>query len=248
MIVKDDRVLFARWLRNPRRIGAVLPSGLALTRAIAAEVDLARPGAVVELGGGTGAVTRALLAAGVPPADLVVIERDQSLYRLLHERFPGVRVIHGDARKLPALLAKAGVGPVKTVVSGLPLLPMPLKAQMAILSGSFAVMPEDEIVLKHRFSAFIQGSSDLAERLRAQGFEYVLILGTVTTVCCESSARDAMMLNFKTVMVSDGNSARTDQEHAATLASFYVTFGDVMTTDETIACLRANAALPAAAE
>ncbi len=116
------------------------------------------------------------------------------------------------------------------------------------LHDDLAVMPEDEIVLKHRFSAFIQGSSDLAERLRAQGFEYVLILGTVTNVCCESSARDAMMLNFKTVMVSDGNSARTDQEHAATLASFYVTFGDVMTTDETIACLRANAALPAAAE
>jgi phosphatidylethanolamine/phosphatidyl-N-methylethanolamine N-methyltransferase len=161
MIVKDDRVLFARWLRNPRRIGAVLPSGLALTRAIAAEVDLARPGAVVELGGGTGAVTRALLAAGVPSADLVVIERDQSLYRLLHERFPGVCVIHGDACKLPALLAKAGVGPVKMVISGLPLLPMPLKAQMAILSGSFTVMPEDGVFIQFTYGP----ASPVPERL-----------------------------------------------------------------------------------
>jgi len=62
------------------------------------------------------------------------------------------------------------------------------------------VLPEDEIVFKYRFSAFIQGSSDLPERLRAQGFDYVLITGTVTNVCCESSARDSMMLNFKTIM------------------------------------------------
>jgi ureidoacrylate peracid hydrolase len=76
----------------------------------------------------------------------------------------------------------------------------------------------------------------------------VLITGTVTNVCCESSARDAMMLNFKTIMVSDGNAARTDAEHNATLASFYSVFGDVMDTDHLIRCLEANAqARPAAA-
>jgi ureidoacrylate peracid hydrolase len=108
------------------------------------------------------------------------------------------------------------------------------------------VMPEDEIVFKYRFSAFIQGSSDLPQRLTDGGFAYVLIVGTVTNVCCESSARDAMMLNFKTVMVSDGNSARSDAEHTATLAAFYAVFGDVMDTDMTIACLRTNAARLAA--
>ena len=74
----------------------------------------------------------------------------------------------------------------------------------------------------------------------------MLIVGTVTNVCCESSARDAMMLNFKTVMVSDGNSARSDAEHTATLAAFYAVFGDVMDTDMTIACLRKNATRVAA--
>lgn len=103
------------------------------------------------------------------------------------------------------------------------------------------VRPEDETVYKYRFSAFIQGSSDLSQRLKDGGFAYVLIVGTVTNVCCESSARDAMMLNFKTVMVSDGNSARSDAEHTATLASFYSVFGDVMDTDMVIACLRKNA-------
>jgi ureidoacrylate peracid hydrolase len=109
------------------------------------------------------------------------------------------------------------------------------------------VRPEDEIVYKYRFSAFIQGASDLPQRLRDGGFEYVLIVGTVTNVCCESSARDAMMLNFKTVMVSDGNSAHSDAEHTATLAAFYAVFGDVMDTDMTIACLRTNAARVVAA-
>jgi len=109
------------------------------------------------------------------------------------------------------------------------------------LYPTLEVKPEDEIVDKHRFSAFVQGSSDLPERLRAQGYDTVLITGTVTNVCCESSARDAMMLNFKTVMVSDGNAARTDVEHNATLASFYSVFGDVMDTDHLIRCLEANA-------
>jgi ureidoacrylate peracid hydrolase len=110
------------------------------------------------------------------------------------------------------------------------------------------VMPEDETVLKYRFSAFLQGASDLPERLRAQGYDTVLITGTVTNVCCESSARDAMMLNFKTVMVSDGCAARTDEEHNATLASFYAIFGDVMSTDFLIGRLEAGAAMKQAAE
>jgi len=110
------------------------------------------------------------------------------------------------------------------------------------------VQPADETVLKYRFSAFLPGASDLAERLRAQGYDTVLITGTVTNVCCESSARDAMMLNFKTIMVSDANAARTDAEHNATLASIYTTFGDVMDTDLLIGCLERNAAPRAAAE
>jgi ureidoacrylate peracid hydrolase len=110
------------------------------------------------------------------------------------------------------------------------------------------VLPQDEVVLKYRFSAFVQGASDLPERLRQQGYDTVLIAGTVTNVCCESSARDAMMLNFKTIMVSDANAARTDEEHNATLSTFYAIFGDVMDTDFVIQRLEANAAVRVAAE
>ena len=79
------------------------------------------------------------------------------------------------------------------------------------------VRPEDEIVRKYRFSAFMPGTCDLPYRLRARRFDTVLITGTVTNVCCESSARDAMMTNFKTVMVSDANAAMTMEEHNASL-------------------------------
>ena len=109
------------------------------------------------------------------------------------------------------------------------------------LWSSLDVKPADLVVEKHRFSAFIQGSSRLAEILRERGIDTVLITGTVTNVCCESTARDAMMLNFRTIMVSDGNAAVTDEDHNASLCAFYLTFGDVMSTDHVIACLERNA-------
>ena len=96
------------------------------------------------------------------------------------------------------------------------------------------VLPEDETVLKYRFSAFLPGASDLPARLRARGFDTVLITGTVTNVCCESSARDAMMTNFRVVMVSDGNAANTPEEHDASLAALYLTFTDLMDTSMVI--------------
>ena len=103
------------------------------------------------------------------------------------------------------------------------------------------VRPQDPTVEKNRFSAFIQGSSDLEAALRGRGLDTILVTGTVTNVCCESTARDAMMLNFKTIMVTDGNAAITDEDHAASLIAFYLTFGDIMSTDMLIGCLERNA-------
>jgi ureidoacrylate peracid hydrolase len=108
------------------------------------------------------------------------------------------------------------------------------------------VRPEDEIIKKYRYSAFLPGMSDLPERLRARGFDTVLITGTVTNVCCESSARDAMMTNFRTIMVSDGNAAMSQAEHEASLAAFYNIFGDVMDTDMLIGALERGLAAKAA--
>ena len=108
--------------------------------------------------------------------------------------------------------------------------------------------PDDIYVEKHRFSAFIQNSSDLDAILREQGVDTVLITGTVTNVCCESTARDAMMLNSKVVMVSDCNAADNDEEHNATLRAIYLTFGDVMDSNMLIDLLKRRSNTRAAAE
>jgi ureidoacrylate peracid hydrolase len=108
------------------------------------------------------------------------------------------------------------------------------------------VKPEDPIVEKKRFSAFIQGSSKLDAVLKERGIDTILITGTVTGVCCESTARDGMMLNYKVVMVTDGNAAYSDDEHNAALTAFYATFGDIMSTDMLIGILEKGATRAAA--
>jgi nicotinamidase-related amidase len=99
------------------------------------------------------------------------------------------------------------------------------------------VRPEDGQVVKRRLSAFIQGSSNLEAYLRERGIDTLLIGGTATNVCADVSARDAMMLNFKVIMVPDALATSTDAEHNATLANFYLIFGDVQTCDEVLASL-----------
>ena len=102
------------------------------------------------------------------------------------------------------------------------------------LYADLKVEPSDWQVPKSLYSAFIQGASDLHERLQAQGINTVLIAGTATNVCCECTARDAMMLNYRTLMVSDACSAMTVDEHEACLANFIFSFGDVQTTQEVL--------------
>jgi ureidoacrylate peracid hydrolase len=103
------------------------------------------------------------------------------------------------------------------------------------------IRPEDARITKKRYSAFIQGSSNLERHLRDRGIDTLLIAGTATNVCCESTARDAMMLNFKVVMVADGLATHTDEEHNATLSNFYGQFGDVQTVDEAVSALERGA-------
>ena len=99
------------------------------------------------------------------------------------------------------------------------------------LYAGLDVKSDDAVIVKRRYSAFIQGSSDIDRHLREAGIDTIVIVGTLTNVCCESSARDAMMLNYRLLFVSDGNAALSDAEHNATLATILRVFGDVATTD-----------------
>ena len=103
------------------------------------------------------------------------------------------------------------------------------------------VLPDDKIAIKYRYSAFIPYPSELDGLLSAQGIDTLLITGVATSTCCESTARDAAMWGYRTIMVSDGNADETDALHNHTLGKFLVTFGDVQSTVELLAKLDASA-------
>ena len=108
------------------------------------------------------------------------------------------------------------------------------------------VLPGDVCVKKARFSAFIPGTSELHSVLQKRHIDTVIVTGTATNVCCESTARDAMMMNYKVIFVSDGTATFTDDEQNATLGSMMAIFADVMSTDEVVGCLaRARSKVPA---
>jgi ureidoacrylate peracid hydrolase len=95
--------------------------------------------------------------------------------------------------------------------------------------------PQDLYVRKIKFSAMIGDSSNLDAVLREHGLEVLLIAGTKTNVCCESTGRDASMMEYRVALLSDATATSTDEEHAAALNGFQVSFGDVMTVDEVLA-------------
>ena len=101
----------------------------------------------------------------------------------------------------------------------------------------FEVADTDIHIFKNRYSALIQGSSALERILRSRGIKNLLIAGTKTNICCEATARDAMMLDFNVVMLSDCTAALSDGEHLATLETFIQQFGDVLTGAGAIALI-----------
>jgi len=98
----------------------------------------------------------------------------------------------------------------------------------------FDVQPNDLVVEKSASSAFFPGYSPLHAMLQEKGIDTVLITGTVTNVCCESSARDASTLGYRVIMVADANAGVSDQSHNATLHTIYRSFGDVRPTEEVV--------------
>jgi phosphatidylethanolamine/phosphatidyl-N-methylethanolamine N-methyltransferase len=137
----DDEVRFIRsWIEKPLAIGAVTPSGKVLARTMAAYVDPDVPGPIVELGPGTGPVTEALVAQGIDPARLVLVEFNPHFCRLLRQRYPAATVVQGDAYSLRRLLAGLLREPAAAVVSGLPLFTKPLQMRLRLLYEAFGLM------------------------------------------------------------------------------------------------------------
>lgn len=109
------------------------------------------------------------------------------------------------------------------------------------LCGELDAQPHDLFAEKSAHSAFFPGRCALPDLLRPRGIDTVIIVGTVTNVCCESSARDAHTSGFRVIMAADANAARTDAEHNAALHTIYRTFGDVRPAAEILELIGAAA-------
>jgi len=114
-------------------MGALLPSGPRVAAVLARRMELGRQGPVLELGAGTGTITRGLIAGGCPPERLALVETEAQLAAHLRQHYPATRVIRGDARKIDVLLDEAGIDRLATVISTLPIKWFPLEEQRAVV-------------------------------------------------------------------------------------------------------------------
>lgn len=151
-IWRENALLFRHWLCRPLAIGAVLPSSRSVARAMARELPMrelpGRGGTVLELGGGTGALTSGLLEAGHDPKTLLVVEREAALAAALRRRYPRVRVVEADAREIGRVLDELQIASFAGVVSSLPIKWFDLADQRAIVEACFARMPADGVFLQ----------------------------------------------------------------------------------------------------
>lgn len=146
----SETTLFLRQLiSNPRQISALSPSSPWLARRMTAGLG-PHIGPVVEFGPGTGRLTAAILARGVAPHDLTLFEMNRDFVRHLRARFPGVQVHHGPAQDAPELLGKQSAG---KVISGLPLLSMPLPLREAIVGAAFGVLAPGAAMVQFTYGA-----------------------------------------------------------------------------------------------
>jgi len=142
------------WLRDPMGVGMPFPSSTWTARRLAqAALDAAVPGAgpVLELGAGTGSVTRALVDLGCPVQQIVAIEHDRELCRSLERRFPGLQVLQGDALALGRTLADDGPTSVRVVVSGLPMRAIATAAAVRCYGDSFDLMPPRGAIIQYTY-------------------------------------------------------------------------------------------------
>jgi len=135
---------------DPKSIGAVLPSSKQLAREMVSHVSLSSSGVVIELGPGTGAITRALLVSGVSPEKIIAIEYSAKMADRLKRAFPKIRVIVGDAAYLVDLLKEMDLC-IDAIISSLPLRSLPQETVRSVLTAIPAVLSEQGRYIQYTY-------------------------------------------------------------------------------------------------
>ncbi len=178
--MREAGLLFWRqYLRRPLGVGAVMPSGSKLARAMIDVLDPGKDEIIVELGPGTGAFTERLIAQGVAPKNLILVELDQHFAHFLRRRYPGATVVEESAANLPRVLAGLRHDKVSRILSGLPLRSMKAPTRDAITQAMANALAPGGIVAQFSYFHVPPLPAALAERVGLQGRRAGVVLANV---------------------------------------------------------------------
>ena len=138
--LREHVLLFSRFLRSPRTVGAVLPSSRAVSEAMVAHIDFRKPARIVELGPGTGAFTAPIVEQLQPHTEFLALDIDPAFCELIQARWPSVECMCASAERLAAIVADRGMHPIDHIVSGLPFVSLPLPVTQRILENIVTVL------------------------------------------------------------------------------------------------------------
>lgn len=151
----EDELRFLRgWIKTPRAVGAILPTSAAVSRLMASVIDTASELPVLELGAGTGVITRAILARGIAPQKLHLVEYSADFAAHLRRSFPRVNVVQGDAFDLSSTLGEDRNLVFDAVISGVPLLNFPVAQRIAYVEDLLDRLPPGRPVVQFTYGPF----------------------------------------------------------------------------------------------
>jgi len=146
-------VFFQRWLADPLSMGSIVPSSIGLKNLVTKNLICGPDQVVVEFGGGTGAITQAILNGGIPAERVYTVEIDPELAKFLDQTYPDVNVLHGDCRNIDQMLPKELIGKVGTIVVGIPMVMLPIDLQKEIVAAIFRVLPQGSRFILYTYCA-----------------------------------------------------------------------------------------------
>ena len=139
--LNDAALFFRRWLSNPLQMGSIIPSSPKLGQLIAKQIDKRSSSSILELGAGTGAITKSLISSGISPGRIAVVEIVPEMAEHLRAKFPQTSVLQADAFDLPIPLLKDTLVEIGTVICGIPLVLLSEAKQRQFIQQVEAVAP-----------------------------------------------------------------------------------------------------------
>ncbi len=170
----DEEIRFFKgMMQGPKTVGAIVPTSSVTAKRMASVIDVKSELPVLELGPGTGVITKQILARGVAPEKIVSVEYSEDFYRRLVEDYAGVNFIHGDAFDLKTSLGAFADQTFDCVISAVPMLSFPMEARIQLLEDLLSRIPEGRPVIQITYGP-VSPVIARPDRYHIQHFDFVV--------------------------------------------------------------------------